>query len=149
MYPTKTIDNIERLREHNHPPRARPRPLASNPQYAGGIGCSLSTQHPDYFGSGDRSAIRRNLHLREPNRRRFYRSQSILMRRSFLSPLPLARGERTRLHQCLVSSIGSPSFYIAGKLAAEADPDRKHFRISSTRPHGDLSKSVGSWAICA
>ena len=37
-YPTKTIDNIERLREHTIRHARVHDQLASNPQYAGGIG---------------------------------------------------------------------------------------------------------------
>src|SRR5580698_2844128 len=54
-YPTKTIDNIERLREHTIRHARVHDQLASNAQYAGGIGwCAFDYNTHSNFGSGDR-----------------------------------------------------------------------------------------------
>src|SRR5580704_13499002 len=54
-FPTKTIDNVERLREHTVRHARIHDQLASNPQYAGGIGwCAFDYNTHGNFGSGDR-----------------------------------------------------------------------------------------------
>jgi len=54
-YPTKTIDNTERLTEHTLRHARVHNQLASNPQYAGGIGwCAFDYNTHSDFGSGDR-----------------------------------------------------------------------------------------------
>ncbi len=54
-YPTKTIDNKERQQEHTMRHARIHDQLASNPQYAGGIGwCAFDYNTHDRFGSGDR-----------------------------------------------------------------------------------------------
>lgn len=53
-YPTKTIDSLERLREHTHRHARVHDQLATNPQYAGGIGwCAFDYNTHFNFGSGD------------------------------------------------------------------------------------------------
>ena len=53
-YPTKTIDSLERLKEHTHRHARVHDQLASNPQYAGGIGwCAFDYDTHFNFGSGD------------------------------------------------------------------------------------------------
>lgn len=53
-FPTKTIDALERLREHTHRHARVHDQLASNPQYAGGIGwCAFDYNTHSNFGSGD------------------------------------------------------------------------------------------------
>ena len=53
-YPTKTIDSLERLKEHTHRHARVHDTLASDPQYAGGIGwCAFDYNTHDDFGSGD------------------------------------------------------------------------------------------------
>ncbi len=53
-YPTKTIDALERLKEHTHRHARIHDQLASNPQYAGGIGWCAFDYNTHYdFGSGD------------------------------------------------------------------------------------------------
>ena len=53
-FPTKTIDALERLREHTHRHARVHDQLASNPQYAGGIGwCAFDYNTHDNFRSGD------------------------------------------------------------------------------------------------
>ena len=54
-YPTKTIDQVERLTEHTLRHARIHDQLASNPQYAGGIGwCAFDYNTHADFGSGDR-----------------------------------------------------------------------------------------------
>jgi beta-galactosidase len=54
-YPTKTIDDKERLVEHTIRHARVHNQLASNPQYAGGIGwCAFDYNTHSDFGSGDR-----------------------------------------------------------------------------------------------
>jgi len=54
-YPTKTIDDKERLMEHTVRHARVHDQLASNPQYAGGIGwCAFDYNTHSDFGSGDR-----------------------------------------------------------------------------------------------
>jgi len=54
-YPTKSIDSLERLREHTIRHARVHDQLASNPQYAGGIGwCAFDYNTHSNFGSGDR-----------------------------------------------------------------------------------------------
>ncbi len=53
-YPAKTIDALERLKEHTHRHARVHDQLASNPQYAGGIGWCAFDYNTHYdFGSGD------------------------------------------------------------------------------------------------
>ena len=53
-FPTKTIDALERLREHTHRHARVHDQLASDPQYAGGIGwCAFDYNTHSNFGSGD------------------------------------------------------------------------------------------------
>jgi len=53
-FPTKTIDALERLKEHTHRHARVHDQLASNPQYAGGIGwCAFDYDTHYNFGSGD------------------------------------------------------------------------------------------------
>ncbi len=53
-YPTKTIDALERLKEHTHRHARVHDQLASNAQYAGGIGWCAFDYNTHYdFGSGD------------------------------------------------------------------------------------------------
>jgi beta-galactosidase len=152
MYPTKTIDNIERLREHTVRHARVHDQLASNPQYAGGIGwCAFDYNTHDYFGSGDRVCYHGVTDIfREPKPAAgFYRSQCDPDEEIVLVPaFHWARGdENGGFTNALVSSnCDHLKFYIAGKLAAEADPDRKQFPHLKYAPFtADLSKSVGSW----
>jgi beta-galactosidase len=152
MYPTKTIDNIERLREHTIRHARVHDQLASNPQYAGGIGwCAFDYNTHDYFGSGDRICYHGVTDIfREPKPAAgFYRSQCDPDEEIVLVPaFHWARGdENGGFTNALVSSnCDHLKFYIAGKLVAEADPDRKQFPHLKYAPFtADLSKSVGSW----
>ena len=77
-YPTKTIDQVERLTEHTLRHARIHDQLASNPQYAGGIGwCAFDYNTHGDFGSGDRICYHGVTDIfREPKPAAgFYRSQ--------------------------------------------------------------------------
>ena len=151
-YPTKTIDNIERLREHTVRHARVHDQLASNPQYAGGIGwCAFDYNTHSNFGSGDRICYHGVTDIfREPKPAAgFYRSQCDPSEEIVLVPaFHWAPGdESVGFTNALVSSnCDHLKFYIASKLVAEADPDRKQF------PHlkyplftADLSHRFNPW----
>ena len=151
-YPTKTIDNIERLREHTVRHARVHDQLASNPQYAGGIGwCAFDYNTHGNFGSGDRICYHGVTDIfREPKPAAgFYRSQCDPDEEIVLVPaFHWARGdENIGFTNALVSSnCDHLKFYVNGKLVAEADPDRKQFPHLKYAPFtADLSKSVGPW----
>src|SRR5438034_8997861 len=78
IYPTKTIDQVERLTEHTLRHARIHNQLASNPQYAGGIGwCAFDYNTHADFGSGDRICYHGVTDIfREPKpAARFYKSQ--------------------------------------------------------------------------
>ena len=157
-YPTKTIDNIERLREHTIRHARVHDQLASNPQYAGGIGwCAFDYNTHSNFGSGDRICYHGVTDIwREPKPAAgFYRSQCDPDEEIVLVPaFHWARGdENVGLHECagVSSNCEHLKFYINGKLVAEADPDRKQFPHLKYAPFSaDLTNSTSrSGAICA
>ena len=152
MYPTKTIDNIERLREQTIRHARVHDQLASNPQYAGGIGwCAFDYNTHANFGSGDRICYHGVTDIfREPKPAAgFYRSQCDPDEEIVLAPaFHWARGdENGGFTDALVSSnCEHLKFYIAGKLVAEADPDRKQFPHLKYAPFtADLSHHLGPW----
>lgn len=151
-FPTKTIDNVERLREHTLRHARIHNQLASDPQYAGGIGwCAFDYNTHANFGSGDRICYHGVTDIwRQPKPAAgFYRSQcdpseEIVLEAAF----HWARGDEsigfTRAVVC--SNCEHLKFYIAGKLVAEADPDREEFAHLKYAPFSvDLSHSVNPW----
>jgi beta-galactosidase len=132
-YPTKTIDNVERLREHTVRHARVHDQLASNPQYAGGIGwCAFDYNTHGNFGSGDRICYHGVTDIfREPKPAAgFYKSQCDPSEEIVLEPaFHWARGDEsigfTRALVC--SNCDHLKFYIDGKLVGEVDPDRKQF----------------------
>jgi beta-galactosidase len=151
-YPTKTIDNIERLREHTIRHARVHDQLASNPQYAGGIGwCAFDYNTHSNFGSGDRICYHGVTDIwREPKPAAgFYRSQCDPEEEIVLVPaFHWARGdENVGFTNALVSSnCEHLKFYVNGKLAAETDPDRKQFPHLKYAPFSaDLSNSLKDW----
>lgn len=133
-YPTKTIDNVERLREHAIRHARVHDQLASNPQYAGGIGwCAFDYNTHANFGSGDRICYHGVTDIwREPKPAAgFYRSQCEPDEEIVLEPaFHWARGdENVGFTTALVcSNCEHLKFYVSGKLVAEADPDREQFK---------------------
>jgi len=151
-YPTKTIDNIERLREHTIRHARVHDQLASNPQYAGGIGwCAFDYNTHSNFGSGDRICYHGVTDIwREPKPAAgFYRSQCDPEEEIVLVPaFHWARGdENVGFTNALVSSnCEHLKFYINDKLVAEADPDRRQFPHLKYAPFSaDLANSLKDW----
>ena len=132
-YPTKTIDNVERLTEHTIRHARVHDQLASSPQYAGGIGwCAFDYNTHGNFGSGDRICYHGVTDIfREPKPAAgFYKSQCDPSEEIVLEPaFHWARGdESVGFSKAMVcSNCDHLKFYINDKLVGEADPDRKQF----------------------
>jgi beta-galactosidase len=132
-FPTKTIDQVERLTEHTIRHARVHDQLASNPQYAGGIGwCAFDYNTHGNFGSGDRICYHGVTDIfREPKPAAgFYKSQCDPAEEIVLEPaFHWARGDASvgfsRAMVC--SNCDHLKFYIDDKLIAEVDPDRKQF----------------------
>ena len=133
-YPTKTIDNVERLTEHMMRHARIHDQLASNPQCAGGIGwCAFDYNTHGNFGSGDRICYHGVTDIfREPKPAAgFYKSQCDPSEEVVLEPaFHWARGDESiGFSKAVVcSNCDYLKFYINEKLVAEADPDRKQFQ---------------------
>jgi beta-galactosidase len=151
-YPTKTIDNKERLVEHTIRHARVHDQLASDPQYAGGIGwCAFDYNTHSDFGSGDRICYHGVTDIfREPKPAAgFYKSQCDPSEEIVLEPaFHWARGdESVGFTKALVcSNCDHLKFYVAGKLVAEADPDRAQFPHLRFAPFtADLGQAVHEW----
>ena len=151
-FPTKTIDNVERLREHTLRHARIHDQLASDPQYAGGIGwCAFDYNTHANFGSGDRICYHGVTDIfREPKPAAgFYRSQCDPDEEIVLEPaFHWARGDEsvgfTRALVC--SNCDHLKFYVSDKLVAEADPDRTEFAHLKYAPFSaDLSHVRAGW----
>src|ERR1700733_6495996 len=132
-YPTKTIDQVERLTEHMIRHARIHDQLASNPQYAGGIGwCAFDYNTHGDFGSGDRICYHGVTDIfREPKSAAgFYKSQCDPAEEIVMEPaFHWARGDASvGFSKAVVcSNCEHLKFYIDDKLIAELDPDRKQF----------------------
>jgi beta-galactosidase len=132
-YPTKTIDQVERLTEHTIRHARIHDQLASNPQYAGGIGwCAFDYNTHGNFGSGDRICYHGVTDIfREPKPASgFYKSQCDPSEEIVLEPaFHWARGDASvGFSKAVVcSNCDQLKFYIDNKLVADVDPDRKQF----------------------
>jgi len=151
-YPTKTIDNIERLREHTVRHARVHDQLASDPQYAGGIGwCAFDYNTHSNFGSGDRICYHGVTDIfREPKPAAgFYRSQCDPDEEIVLVPaFHWARGdENVGFTKALVSSnCEHLKFYVADKLIAEADCDREQFAHLKYAPFtAEIGRRIDPW----
>jgi beta-galactosidase len=151
-YPTKTIDNMERLREHTLRHARIHNQLASNAQYAGGIGwCAFDYNTHGNFGSGDRICYHGVMDIfREPKPAAgFYRSQCDPSEEVVLEPaFHWALGDQsTKFDEAVVcSNCEHLKFYIAGKLVAEADPNRAEFAHLKYPPFtASLAKFDDNW----
>jgi beta-galactosidase len=151
-YPTKTVDNKERLTEHTLRHARIHDQLASNPQYAGGIGWCAFDYNTHYdFGSGDRICYHGVTDIfREPKPAAgFYRSQCDPSDEPILEPaFHWARGDEsvgfTKAVFC--SNCDHLKVYVGGKLVAEADPDRAQFAHLKYPPFSvDLERKIGAW----
>ena len=132
-YPTKTIDQVERLTEHTVRHARVHDQLASNPQYAGGIGwCAFDYNTHGNFGSGDRICYHGVTDIfREPKPAAgFYKSQCDPSDEIVLEPaFHWARGDASvGFSKAMVcSNCEQLKFYIDDKLIAEVAPDRTQF----------------------
>jgi beta-galactosidase len=151
-YPTKTIDQVERLTEHAMRHARIHDQLASNPQYAGGIGwCAFDYNTHGDFGTGDRICYHGVTDIfREPKPAAgFYKSQCDPAEEVVLEPaFHWARGDEsigfTKAVVC--SNCDHLKFYIGEKLVAEVDPNRAEFAHLRYPPFkADLEKAVFQW----
>jgi beta-galactosidase len=132
-YPTKTIDQVERLTEHTIRHARVHDQLASNSQYAGGIAwCAFDYNTHGDFGSGDRICYHGVTDIfREPKPAAgFYKSQCDPSEEIVLEPaFHWARGDASIgfSHAVVCSNCDHIKMYIGDDLVAEADPDRKQF----------------------
>ena len=132
-FPTKTIDNVERLTEHTLRHARIHDQLASNPQYAGGIGwCAFDYNTHGNFGSGDRICYHGVTDIfREPKPAAgFYKSQCDPNEEIVLEPaFHWAIGDQSIAFSKAVvcSNCDHLKFYVGDKLVAEADPARDQF----------------------
>ncbi|MGA3087564.1 MAG: glycoside hydrolase family 2 TIM barrel-domain containing protein [Terriglobales bacterium] len=131
-YPTKTIDNVERLTEHTLRHARIHDQLASDPQYAGGIGwCAFDYNTHGDFGSGDRICYHGVTDIfREPKPAAgFYKSQCEPSEEIVLEPaFHWARGDESVgfSKAVICSNCDHLKLYINDEFV-EADPDRKQF----------------------
>jgi beta-galactosidase len=139
-YPAKSIDNMERLTEHTLRHIRVHDQLASNPQYAGGIGwCFFDYNTHGDFGSGDRMCyhgVADFFRERKPAGG-FYKSQCDPDEEIVIEPaFHWARNdESTQFSKALVSSnCDNLKFYLKGQLIADAQPDREQFKYLKYPP---------------
>ncbi len=140
-YPTKTTDDDERQREHTLRHARIHDQLASDPQYAGGIGwCAFDYNTHSNFGSGDRICYHGVLDIfREPKAAAgFYKSQVDPSVEIVLEPAFhwAAGDEAVGLQRAVVcTNCDHLKFYLRErsieanpwKLIMELDPDRAEF----------------------
>src|SRR5215831_12001749 len=151
-YPTKTIDNKERVMEHTVRHARVHDQLASNPQYAGGIGwCAFDYNTHFDFGSGERICYHGVMDIfRQPKPAAgFYKSQCDPEEEVVLEPaFSWARGdESVGFTKAMFSSnCDHLKIYVGAKLLAEADPDREQFAHLRYAPFTvDLSRAASNW----
>src|SRR6202050_4530602 len=151
-YPTKTIDQVERLTEHVIRHARVHDQLASDAQYAGGIAwCAFDYNTHSNFGSGDRICYHGVTEIfREPKPAAgFYKSQCDPAEEIVLEPaFHWARGDASvGFSQAVVcSNCDHLKLYIANQLVAEADPNKTEFTHLRYPPFvADLSKAVFEW----
>jgi beta-galactosidase len=155
-YPTKTIDDNVRHREHTIRHARVHDQLASNPQYAGGIGwCAFDYNTHSDFGAGDRICYHGVVDMfREPKPAAgFYKSQCDPEEEIVLEPAFhwAAGDEALRFTIAMIcSNCDHLKLYVRGKsdwdLIAEADPDREQFAHLRYAPFSiDLTKARHEW----
>lgn len=134
-YSTKRFDQVERVDEHMHRHARVHDQLASDDQYAGGLGwCAFDyNTHPN-FGSGDHICYHGVFDIfRIPKAAAgFYRSQVDPAREIVLEPaFNWAPGDHSGAGGPgivgLCSNCDHVKVYIDGKLKLEADPDRVRY----------------------
>ena len=159
-FPTKTTDDDERQREHTLRHARIHNQLASNPQYAGGIGwCAFDYNTHDNFGAGDRVCYHGVSDIfREPKPAAgFYKSQCDPAEEVVLEPaFHWARGDESVgfSKAVICSNCEHLKVFIrsANKannewtLLAELDPDRTEFAYLKYPPFIlDAGKVRAGW----
>lgn len=132
MFPTKRIDNVDRVMEHARRHARVHDQLASDPRYAGGIGwCAFDYNTHFNFGSGDRVCYHGVTDIfRIPKPAAFfYRSQCAPEEEVVLEPcFNWSQGDQSEgggiRKATICSNCDHLKIYINGRLKAEADPDR-------------------------
>lgn len=137
MYPTKRIDNVDRVMEHARRHARVHDQLASDKRYAGGIGwCAFDYNTHLNFGSGDRicyHGVSDIFRIPKPAAF-FYRSQCDPKEEVVLEPcFNWSQGDQSEgggiRRATICSNCDHLKFYVKGELKLEADPDR------TTYPH--------------
>lgn len=150
-FPTKTIDDTERKTEHVIRHARVHDQLASDPQYAGGIGwCAFDYNTHADFGSGDRICYHGVTDIfREPKPAAgFYKSQCDPSEEVVLEPaFSWAAGdESVRFSKAVVSSnCDHLKFYVDGNLVVEAEPDRVQFPHLKYPPYVVDVTKINKW----
>jgi beta-galactosidase len=156
MYPTKRNDNVERITEHTMRHARVHNQLASDKRYAGGLGwCAFDYNTHSNFCSGDRvcyHGVSDIFRIPKPAAG-FYKSQCDPKEEIVLEPaFDWARGDRSETFTIamICSNCDHVKIYMADRVVAELDPDRKEFphlkyppfvaniRSSFGGPWGDL-----------
>lgn len=133
-FPTNMYDPGERLAEHIRRHARVHNQLATDPQYAGGLGwCAFDYNTHEQFGSGDRicyHGVSDIFRLPKPAGY-FYKSQCDPAEEIVLEPAFQwsAAGDWSQdmEHALVCSNCDHLKFYVADKLIAEAEPDRQLF----------------------
>ena len=139
--PTKTTDNDERQREHTLRHARIHNQLASDPQYAGGIGwCAFDYNTHSNFGSGDRICYHGVSDIfREPKPAAgFYKSQCDPDEEIVLEPaFHWARGDESIgfTKAVICSNCDHLKLYIAGRSKAILSSSRKPIPTAKKFPH--------------
>jgi beta-galactosidase len=164
-FPTKTTDDDERQREHTLRHARIHNQLASDPQYAGGIGwCAFDYNTHANFGSGDRICYHGVTDIfREPKAAAgFYKSQCDPAEEIVLEPaFHWARGDESIGFTKAVICSNCDHLQIFGRadclpsnpwvLLAEVDPERTEFNHLKYAPFVvdmrtlDLKKLGAAW----
>ncbi len=164
-YPTKTTDDDERQREHTLRHARIHNQLASNPQYAGGIGwCAFDYNTHSNFGAGDRICYHGVTDIfREPKAAAgFYKSQCDPTEEVVLEPaFHWARGDESVGFTKAVFCSNCDHIKVFARansdpakpwvLVAEIDPDRTEFEHLKYAPFVlelnkiDLKKIGAPW----
>ncbi len=135
MYPTKQVDNVERVQEHARRHAHIHNQLAGDDRYAGGIGwCAFDYNTHADFGSGDRvcyHGVSDIFRIPKPAAG-FYRSQCDPSEEIVLEPaFHWALGDQSEgggpRPLMICSNCDHLKLYVGGELRAELDPDREHF----------------------
>lgn len=134
-FPTKHIDNVERVQEHVFRHAHIHQQLGADPRYAGGVGwCAFDYNTHADFGSGDRicyHGVSDIFRIGKPAAG-FYRSQCDPANKIVLEPaFHWAIGDRSGGGGpgtgMICSNCDELKIYIGDELVAELQPDRERF----------------------